>query len=307
MLWAPATRVTQKSSNVVTFFIRCLEKETKSKGEQMGNQKTRESAERLTSWNRGSEEESVIDFILRYTLLLCPSNNPSDATQILTSSSSHSHPPSSVKLSVEWRKLVEVPGELFDYRYLENLSLAFNKICELPNSFRRFGRLTELCLASNQLTSFPTVLYSLTQLRILSLGGNSIQSLPDAMFVELGIFHNQSLQRADEFYLLSIPSVGLQQLQLVANGLTEVSVSFSKLTNLNALSLSNNKIAELPLDCFPSSLETLDLAANLLTNIDFGEHTLEGLSSRLSSLELRENHLNELPSSFTRLNALVKV
>ena len=159
----------------------------------MGNQKTRESAERLTSWNRGSEEESVIDFILRYTLLLCPSQNPSDATQNLTlSSSSHSHPPSSVKLSVEWRKLVEVPGELFDYRYLENLSLAFNKICELPNSFRRFGRLTELCLASNQLTSFPTVLYSLTQLRILSLGGNSIQSLPDAMFVELGIYHDQS-------------------------------------------------------------------------------------------------------------------
>ena len=101
--------------------------------------------------------------------------------------------------------------------------------------------------------------------------------------------------------------VGLQQLQLDANGLTEVPVSFSKLTNLNALSLSNNKIAELPLDCFPSTLESLDLAANLLTNIDFGEHTLEGLSSRLSSLELRENHLNELPSSFTRLNALVKV
>lgn len=101
--------------------------------------------------------------------------------------------------------------------------------------------------------------------------------------------------------------VGLQQFHLDANGMTELPQSLSKLTNLSVLSLANNKISKLLPDCLPSTLEVLDLGSNLLEDIDIGKHTLEGLASRLSHLELRENHITQLPDSFTCLNALTKV
>lgn len=138
-------------------------------------------------------------------------------------------------------------------------------------------------LNRNKLTTFPVLLLSplfapnLTQ---INLNGNAIGVLPE----EIGLF------------------VRLKKLYLEACDLQEIPVTITKLSRLDSLFLSENRLATLPPLTSLTRLENLWLSLNppLPTNLalDFGDVECNSTAKRGGRTKL-QNHLSKVEAHFS--------
>ncbi|XP_049792368.1 lutropin-choriogonadotropic hormone receptor-like [Schistocerca nitens] len=148
--------------------------------------------------------------------------------------------------------LEAIRPDTFDYTPgIRRLQLDQNQLWWLrANAFLRLRQLRNLRLDSNGLTAVPTdALRPLAQLEALNLGSNLLTSVPVGAFPELPhllillLKRNQITHIHDDGFL-TVPA--LRALHLDDNLLTNVPLALTKLTALQELSVSGNRIKYMP-------------------------------------------------------------
>lgn len=149
-------------------------------------------------------------------------------------------------LVLSWKRLVNVPSEVFELTHLEQLNLSNNNLTSLPIEISKLRNLRKLYLFRNQLTSLPSEILKLKNLTELYLTGNEFTKIPPEV--------------------LKLKS--LRKLHLAENKLTKLPPEISKLENIIELDLSKNLLICLPVEISNlSHLNKLDLRSNKLTSL----------------------------------------
>lgn len=175
-------------------------------------------------------------------------------------------------------KLSTFPTHILKLTQLENLIIA-NGIeqVDIPEGISALGHLTKLSLNNNQLKTLPESISRLTKLENLFLENNLFTTIPEPVM-----------------NLTTLKSLSFEGFKL-----KECSASISKLVHLTELYLRATSI-----QTFPPSL-------SLLTHLIRFNATHSPLrsfpplnSSNISSLDLRNMHIDEIPSSIGVLKGL---
>ncbi|XP_039295282.1 lutropin-choriogonadotropic hormone receptor [Nilaparvata lugens] len=181
------------------------------------------------------------------------------------------------RLSLQNCGLAEVPWETFQpLRQLTSLQLDGNEISQVEAvSFAALGNsLHSLRLEGNRLTAPPTAaLATLPHLEALNLGSNLISSIPVNSFPDLGnliilLMKRNQISTIDEDAFSNLTA--LRVLELDDNLLTHIPIALTKLTSLQELSVSGNRIKFVAggiLQRAPS-LSLLELKGNPLVGVD---------------------------------------
>ncbi|RZF37364.1 hypothetical protein LSTR_LSTR010459 [Laodelphax striatellus] len=173
--------------------------------------------------------------------------------------------------------LAEVPWEAFQpLKHLTSLQLDQNEISQVEAiSFAALGNtLHSLRLEGNRLRALPTAaLTALPHLEALNLGSNLISSIPVNSFPDLGsliilLMKRNQISTIDEDAFSNLTA--LRVLELDDNLLTHIPIALTKLTALQELSVSGNRIKFVAggiLQRAPS-LSLLELKGNPLVGVD---------------------------------------
>ncbi|XP_067934863.1 uncharacterized protein [Watersipora subatra] len=233
----------------------------------------------------------------------------------------------------------QIPDSLGSLTLLRELNLSRNPIEVLPESITALSSLEKLDLSSCEISQLPDSLIQLQKLKVLRITGYS--ELSDDMFTHNFIFHG--LQTFPE---VVTKLTSLEELDLSGNRINELPDSFiqlqklkvlrftgyselsddmfthnfifhglqtfpevvTKLTSLEELDLSGNRINELP-DSFIQlqKLKVLKISDYFEPSILYGLHTVPEVVTKLTSLEeldLSCNWITGLPDSFIQLQKL---
>jgi len=162
---------------------------------------------------------------------------------------------------------------------LRSLNVEENPLYTLPSAIGRFHRLQELNVNNCRLSDLPSTLAH-TQLQRLYACGNEFACVPPVI---------HSLH-------------DLTQLNLCENKINKLHAGeLVGLTNLLELSLARNSIQLLPPDCFPPSLQSVDLSHNNITELP--PELLSSLPNLLS-LELKHNQLTSIAAPPTAASSM---
>lgn len=189
---------------------------------------------------------------------------------------------------------------------LRDLKLAKNKLTgELGDAISKLDGLEILDLHGNQLTSLPDGVSGMSRLRILNLSENSLTSLPFAALTQLPL--TELLLRKNKlsgtlvedqsatFSTLQTLDISVNQIKyLVATGF-ELSLPV-----LHTLSVSTNRLQELPNMSSWTSLLTLQADENSISSIP---ESFAGLS-KLRQADFSGNDIRALPAEIARMDSL---
>jgi internalin A len=201
--------------------------------------------------------------------------------------------------------LRELPEEIGELVWLEDLYLAGNLLTRLPESLGRLDRLRGLDLADNQLSVLPTSIGRLKRLERLSLAGNRLKFVPDELsqlsgLTRLSLANNELTALPESLGCLD----GLRELSLARNTLDCLPASLGGLSSLEFLFVSQNRLLGLPDSAVSlASLEVLDASRNLLVSLP---ETIGGLEN-LRNLSVGWNGLESLPESIGQLTSLERL
>ena len=191
----------------------------------------------------------------------------------------------------------QIPSSLFNLTHLITLDCSYNKLeGHLPNKITEFQKLTDLSLKDNLLNgTIPSSFLSLPSLVSLDLSNNRLKGPIGAISsysLEWLIISNNRLEGNIPESIFNLAN--LSTLSLSSNNLSDVVnfQLFSKLTNLELLSLSWNSQLSLNFDSnvnysFPRLLQLELSSVNL---VEF--HKLHGKLLSLNYLDLSNNKLN---------------
>ena len=164
--------------------------------------------------------------------------------------------------------------------------------------FSGLTELVELWLFRNRLTELPAGVFAgLDELQRLLLGFNRLTGLREGVFSGLPQLTDLSVQENELSRLPPNVFAGLSRLQelwIYGNDMTELPAGISELVRLEKLIAWGNRLLVLPAGVLSglSNLEVLSLADNRLTQLD--RKAFASLTSLLQ-LDLRTNRLTELP------------
>lgn len=153
-------------------------------------------------------------------------------------------PPSLRQLAVHSCGMLRVDPKIILLTNLTSLNLSNNQIKELPPSLNKMTSLAELIVSGNKLTEFPSAVCCgniSTTLKFLDLSDNNIEILPWSFCKLSSIVH----------------------LKLDSTGLIMLPVNIGRLTHLQYISASNNKLRVLPMSLVKLRLQTVDFSGNL--------------------------------------------
>lgn len=182
--------------------------------------------------------------------------------------------------------LVDVPDDVFELSWLEELDLSNNQIKLLPFSLLNLSKLSKLNLENNPLTEplsrivekgVGAVFQYLDlrkrveeaksrRLKTLDLSGLDLTSLPfDILEMnwleELDLSNNKLIDLPDDLFKIA----NLKSLILFRNQISSLPKTFTQLNKLRYLNLSGNQLRELPVDFGKLvSLDSLNLTGNPL-------------------------------------------
>ncbi|BFZ13421.1 hypothetical protein BsWGS_16459 [Bradybaena similaris] len=179
------------------------------------------------------------------------------------------------------------PSWISDFHLLRTLDLSYNSINHIPDdAFVSIkDSLIQLDLQNTGLTHVPQALSSLSSLKTLDLSFNNFTD-------ESTIDRINTFPFAHELYNLFLDSTGLTR---IAN--------FSNLTDLGVISLSGNRISDIPVGLFPASVTTLYLSHNGLSSVPKAVASMPSLKDlRLSSNRITHIEPDSFPASLTYLD-----
>lgn len=210
--------------------------------------------------------------------------------------------------------------------HLKHLDMSYNKLKSLPETFfTSMGSLEVLNVSNNCISSFSVTSENLLRkVKIINLSHNSLQSLT---FVEnslrclrklflqgndLTVLDQQLFQRLPNIRYLQLQQNNLQICDFEQNQHGQMQkdptgcVSFSSVSNLHSLYLSENNLRTIPAKAFMNTpLKLLDLSLN--PGLDMHRDSLFGLEHSLVHLLLRENNMSRLNTDLTSLTSLKHV
>lgn len=213
----------------------------------------------------------------------------------------------STSLDLSKLGLIQIPKEIYDFFWLENLNFTYNSITKIEG-LDNLINISKLYLNSNQITKIEG-LDNLTNISILYLNSNQItkiEGLDNLINIsELALYSNQitKIEGLDNLINISI-------LYLSHNQITKIE-DLNQLVNISILDLSHNHITKIEdLDQLVNISE-LDLSLNYITKIeglnnltnvlkltlfDLQITKIEGLNTliNISSLNLRSNRINKI-------------
>lgn len=187
------------------------------------------------------------------------------------------------EVTMNYKKLEDIPFELYLDTTITKMSFFGNKIMEIDAEISKLQNLEVLYLGRNKMKSFPKSICDLKNLKVLSLAYNDIDSIPDC------ICRMQNLER----------------LFISNNQLIYVSDSLGSLRKLEQLDLNRNAIRKLPEDLgFLSEMQFLDLSYNNLNKLPDSMQYMSGL--RELNLQYSGAML-QVPESACTLRMLEKI
>lgn len=200
-------------------------------------------------------------------------------------------------------RIREFPIELKECVRIKYLDLFGNSIGEIPDWVYVLTKLEHLSLKNNEIQVFPSIVLVLESLKYLNLSDNRIVDVSGYFNKLMGI------EKVDLAYnsiktitteLIDYPKC--MHLSLKGNSLEEFPVAISFVNTIEALDLSENKIASLRDDAFENleNLLELDLSHNGLTYLP----TSLGKLTKLKKLNLSGNVIGSLPKEFENLVSL---
>ncbi|BFZ20757.1 hypothetical protein BsWGS_23797 [Bradybaena similaris] len=180
--------------------------------------------------------------------------------------------------------LTRVPDALLHLHALNYLSIADTKILDWnANVMNSIGpHVTSLFISNAGLTIWPSWMQSFTNLTQFSFQGSTVPSIPD-----------------DAFDLMN----GLTSLSLDNNKFSMVPKALSMVTTLQTLDIDNNVISDVSWLPKSSSLTSLSLGGNRLSNSTHLSKALHPFSNSLSNVNFNGNRLTSIPD----LGFLIKV
>lgn len=206
------------------------------------------------------------------------------------------------------RELKILPNRLSTLLHLRSLYLDNNKLIFIPE-IGSLIQLEELSLENNELTLLPESFSNLRSLKTLNLSKNNLKCLNGAMFKN---FEQLVVLWLNECGLMYLPNeIGclnsLEKLGLKSNKLEEIPVDFGRLVKLRWLSLENNLLCDLPVDEFKklTELNHLNLSGNKLESVP---EFLSGLKKSLNVVSLRNNRIRSFhDADVLELSYLTKI
>ncbi|KAJ6663943.1 hypothetical protein lerEdw1_008897 [Lerista edwardsae] len=194
--------------------------------------------------------------------------------------------PGTRSLSLDARRLRDLPCGLGYIKGLESLSLRDNRLHRLPRDIQALTRLTVINLGNNVFEEVPEQLKYLQSLKKLYLFGNQVAKISPEIF-EVHFFVD-----------------GLQNLVLLNlnnNQLSFLPPEIRRLENLECVSLDNNQLKCIPKEfCCLQKLHELHLSHNSI--IALPEEI--GNLTKLKVLILSRNQIQELPDGLCKLKSL---
>lgn len=180
--------------------------------------------------------------------------------------------------------LTRIPDALLHLHNLNYLTITDTKILDwnakVMNSIG--PHVTSLTLSYAGLTIWPSWMQSFTNLTQLSFEGSLVSSIPDEAFDILN---------------------GLTSLSLDNNKLSMVPKALSRVTTLQTLGIDDNVISDITWLPTSSSLISLSLGGNRLSNSTYLSNTLLPFANSLTDVDFHGNRLTSIPD----LGFLIKV
>ena len=198
---------------------------------------------------------------------------------------------------------------------LQDLNLANNRIMNIPeDSLVNSQNLQTLVVRTNRMAGLRKAPFEpvKTTLKTLDLDDNVIASIESGFFAEFGNLQVLQLDRQPLHGVLDDSTfVGLEaslrRLTLQETGLTASDLSsVQNLANLTSLNVAKNQIMQIPPLTFSklTQLATLDLSENSITALS--QKSMHGPQSSLTTINLNSNGLETIPEcaffGFTTLN-----
>ena len=189
---------------------------------------------------------------------------------------------------------------------LRNLNLGNNLLSgPLSPAFANLDKVEVLNLQGNSLSGLPADMAKMTRLRIVNISENSFESLPFEQLARLPLTELHARKNKLEGVLISgaiEPMPHLQSLDLSSNQLTHlvapgVDVVFPF---LHQLSVSMNRIRELPDVCQWESLVTLAADDNAIVDLPVGFSSLQ----KLRHADFSNNDICVIPAEVGRMDGL---
>jgi Leucine-rich repeat (LRR) protein len=226
-------------------------------------------------------------------------------------------------LNISNNQLAALPAAISQLLLLQWLDVSHNQLTALPKAIGQLTQLQSLDISDNQLTALPETIGQLTRLRALKLLENKVKILPRTI---------GNLEHLQELYLSVNPLVSLPEsmkklTQLRAFGISSTSLGslpdwLGNFTELAMLGLASNGLSGLPewmrnftklrflsLGNYESSGHYPGYIFGYGHTFDKGNNLTElpdwvGDFTQLEQLDVRHNHLSDLPDSFTKLERL---
>ncbi|KAL5466748.1 hypothetical protein EMCRGX_G030897 [Ephydatia muelleri] len=212
------------------------------------------------------------------------------------------------------------PVSLCRISTLEELDLSCNSIEVVPQEIQYLSKLTTLLLHANKLNSLPISIAELKSLQTLVIAFNHFGELP----VVLQDLPSLAIVVASGNVISSVPKdFDIKKLQLLDLRLNKLTAGFSQVNNqISKLNVRGNSITELDVKNL-ENLQYLNCADNGLSLVALGNHPqmqilvarnnsivqleISSLCKQLTSIDLSQNDLANIPDTLCDLTALEKL
>lgn len=188
-------------------------------------------------------------------------------------------------------KLTEIPSYVLTIPNLRSLKITSHAITQLPPELFTIATLKQLDVSHNDITVLPVIAAN-NHLESLALAGNNIEQVTSNVLnlhqlQYLDLSHNKFTSLGQTLFSMD----NLLTLDIKGNQIVEV-VPVSAASTLQSLELSNNSLTQIPAELLQlNNLQSLILSANDLTSLP--ENIANNASLKI--LQLDNNKLTSLP------------